>query len=403
MKLSKILFLSVFFSAATFSQTPAGYWDNQRITNKEITLSTGDKIVVKSEDFPVGTTEFAYRITLLDENQKMVSDLSSVLKAIPDPYYIGKGAGGAISLLSTISGSDKCTYAIFQDPEKAANYVKTDKLESACLIQKNAISKDAKVVSLAKNSCLEDQAKTIWFVFKNENWLMNEKIVLEIVPWVDAVASRGWIKANKDIVFAKIMAQSTAQLLQKDSREKYGFKMVELISKEYRFEDFTKLTVAEQKLVFEKNEEAVLSQIGLPNTYNQIKCYQAEKMAKEGKMEEAIQFILDKVISKPNATALNYNTLAQLYIQSNQLDKALHTLEKAQNMDKSELRVQMNLAHVYMFLEEVSKSKEIHKRYWNQNISPKQTWKNKAINDLDAFKKTNLPQENIAKIWRLYN
>jgi hypothetical protein len=56
-----------------------------------------------------------------------------------------------------------------------------------------------------------------------------------------------------------------------------------------------------------------------------------------------------------------------------------------------------------MFMNEASKAKEIHKKYMNQNISAKQTWKNKAINDLDRFKKFELPQENIQKIWRLYN
>ena len=88
----------IFLSATSlFAQETDGYWDNQRITNKEIKLSAGDKIIVKSEDFPAGTTEFVYRITLLEENQKMVNDLASVLKAIPDPYYIGKGTGGALS------------------------------------------------------------------------------------------------------------------------------------------------------------------------------------------------------------------------------------------------------------------------------------------------------------------
>src|SRR5689334_8914816 len=111
----KTIPLFIFFigSNVSFAQDADGYWDRERITNKEIKLSAGDKIVIKSEDLPDGTTEFVYRITLLDENQKMVSDLASVLKAIPDPYYIGKGTGGAISLASSISGSDKCTYAIF--------------------------------------------------------------------------------------------------------------------------------------------------------------------------------------------------------------------------------------------------------------------------------------------------
>jgi len=98
MKFKIIPFFILFISTnALFSQEIDGYWDRERITNKEIKLSAGDKIIIKSEDLPVGTTEFVYRITLLDENQKMVNDLASVLKAIPDPYCIGKGTGGALS------------------------------------------------------------------------------------------------------------------------------------------------------------------------------------------------------------------------------------------------------------------------------------------------------------------
>ena len=75
-KMKKIIPFLLLTSLLGFSQSPQGYWDNQRSTTKEITLSAGNKVIVKSEEFPVGTTEFAYRITLLDENQKMVNDLS---------------------------------------------------------------------------------------------------------------------------------------------------------------------------------------------------------------------------------------------------------------------------------------------------------------------------------------
>ena len=132
MKIIKIAFL--FVTSISFAQD--GYWDNQRVTNKEIKLSAGERTLVKSEDFPDGTTEFVYRITLLDENQKMVSNLSSMLKAIPDPYFIGKGTGGAIDLASAISGTDKCTYAIFSDNNKATDFIKSGDTKKACLYQK---------------------------------------------------------------------------------------------------------------------------------------------------------------------------------------------------------------------------------------------------------------------------
>ena len=70
-------------------------------------------------DLPVGTTEFVYRITVLDENQKLTSSLVSVLKAIPDPSGISQGTAGAIHLTSAISGDDKCTFALFQEANAA--------------------------------------------------------------------------------------------------------------------------------------------------------------------------------------------------------------------------------------------------------------------------------------------
>ena len=73
----------------------------------------------------------------------------------------------------------------------------------------------------------------------------------------------------------------------------------------------------------------------------------------------------------------------------------------AEKIDKSELLVQMSLAHTYMFLDDMENCKNIHKRFLNQNVSVKQTWKNKVINDLDEFKKAGLSEENFNKVLRL--
>lgn len=196
MKFYKVL---LFYSCFVFAQNPQGYWDKERITFKEVTLAAGSKITIKSEDFPAGTTEILYRITLLNENQQITSDLASVLKAIPDPYFIGKGVGGAISLTSAISGTDKCTYVAFNENTKVLHYNKTNLTTNACLIQNNPVNKDAKLLSLGKSTCLKEDSKNIWFVFKSENWVMKQKIVLEIVPWVDQIASRGWTTKTKKL------------------------------------------------------------------------------------------------------------------------------------------------------------------------------------------------------------
>ena len=107
-----ILSLLIIVSYSSFAQKD-GYWDKERATSKEIIVSARDRITLKTEDLPVGTTEIVYRITLLDENQQMANSLVSVLKAIPDPTGISQGSAGAVFLMSKNSGDDNCTYPLF--------------------------------------------------------------------------------------------------------------------------------------------------------------------------------------------------------------------------------------------------------------------------------------------------
>ncbi len=102
--LKKLYFILPLFAVIVSSgQSKEGYWDNIRTTNETIILRAGEKKVIKTADFPEGTTEVVYRITILDDNQKVSSSLVSVLKAIPDPTGISQGAAGAVFLASTIS------------------------------------------------------------------------------------------------------------------------------------------------------------------------------------------------------------------------------------------------------------------------------------------------------------
>ncbi|QOG56643.1 tetratricopeptide repeat protein [Flavobacterium columnare] len=395
-----ILITLSFFTG--YTQSPSGYWDNQRGMTKEVNLSAGEKLVVKTQDLPVGTTEIAYRITLLDENQKMVNDLASVLKAIPDPYFIGKGTGSAISLVSSISGVDKCTYAIFVDELSSNDFIKTESIQKACLYQKNPVSKDAKLISL-KSVCLHENTKNLWFTFKNQNWLMSEKIILEVIPWVDYTASKGWTKNNKEIILEIIKQTSLSKTLKTDVSNAIAFGLLNKIMDKYRFQDFLNLSKQEQIFFIEQNDPICFKQANSMPLYNDLICKQAQNLFKNKKEEEAINWIQNRLINTEYASSLDYNLLAEMYMYTKQFEKSLQTLLLAEDKDKSELKVKLNLAHIYMFLDEVSKSKEIHKKYKSQNISAKQTWENKTINDLEKFKRLSLPQENLDKIWRLYN
>jgi hypothetical protein len=395
MKTIKIAFL--FLTSISFAQD--GYWDNQRVTNKEIKLSAGERTLVKSEDFPDGTTEFVYRITLLDENQKMVSDLSSVLKAIPDPYFIGKGTGGAIDLASAISGTDKCTYAIFSDNNKATDFIKLGDTKKSCLYQNNPISKEVKVISVEKSTCLIDDSKTIWFGFESKNWILGQKIILEIVPWVDIKASKIWNQTNKKTALNFIKTTEIASIL--PNPDTFCFNIIEKLQNEYKFSAFQKLSNTEKLSLINKFEDKALIETNTVDIYNKIIRQESKTLAKQGKYDDAILLVNNKIINKSKASVLDYNTLGELYIYTKQYEKALKTLKTAENLDSSELLVQLNLAHTYMFLDKMSESREIHNKYKEQNVSTNQTWKNKTINDLDKFPKANLPIDNFKKILRL--
>ncbi|OWP85495.1 hypothetical protein BWK60_13800, partial [Flavobacterium covae] len=312
----KFCFYNILFILNLFvgyTQTPSGYWDNQRGTTKEVNLSAGEKGVVKIQDLPVGTTEIAYRITLLDENQKMVNDLSSVLKAIPDPYFIGKGTGSAISLVSSISGVDKCTYAVFLDESSSNDFVKTESVQKACLYQKNPISKDARLISL-KSTCLNENTKNLWFTFKNQNWLMSEKIILEVIPWVDNIASRGWTKKNKENVIENIKHISLSKNLKSDVSNSIAFCLLNKVMEKYRFQDFLNLSKEEQILFVEQNDPICFKQANNMSFYNNLICQQAENLFKNKREEEAINWIQNKLITTEYANALDYNFLAEMYM-----------------------------------------------------------------------------------------
>jgi hypothetical protein len=74
-KIVLLLFISI-STTSVFAQKD-GYWDKERAFNKEIVVSARERIVVKTEDLPVGTTEVVFRITLLDQNQQMANSLVS--------------------------------------------------------------------------------------------------------------------------------------------------------------------------------------------------------------------------------------------------------------------------------------------------------------------------------------
>lgn len=393
-----VLFLiSSFYNA--FAQKD-GYWDKERATTKEIIVSAGDRITVKTEDLPVGTTEIVYRVTLLDENQQMTNSLVNVLKSIPDPYGIGQGSAGAVFLMSKISGDDKCTYALFISDANAKKYVENGKTNDACHAQTEPLSKDAKRLSLDKSSCLNVNTTTIWFGFESKNWLLKQKIVLEVVPWVDTKLNRGWNVDNKKEIVSLCKTSTMAQKMA--NSDDFCVCILDKIMKQYRYGEYQKLLAIEKTKVYKDFGNSCYNDASISkNVYNDLRT-QANALIRLQKYNEAIPK-LNTIITAGKATALDYSSIGYSYILTKQYAKAIKFLKEGEKLDDTELLVKLNLAHAYLVSDDYSQAKAIYKKYQSQNVTDSLSWIDKTKQDFTLFKKAGLPSSDFERVLKLYN
>lgn len=393
--MKKIFLLAILFSFKVIAQKD-GYWDKERATSKEVTLSAGKRTLLKSEDLPVGTTEFIYRITVLDENQKLSSSLVSVLKAIPDPSGISQGAAGAIHLTSTIAGSDKCTYALFSSADAANLFLKEAKLDGACLTDKEKVNKVARLVSTS-STCLTN-IPYLWFGIESQNWVMNQKIVLEVVPWVDYNASRGWTNETKNEIVELAKKSEGANFL--SNKNTFLATFLELVTTKYKYSEFKQMIPIERNKMVETISDESIVKSG--NTINFLKEYNLHlRRLSLTKTEDAIkllhQIIEERKLGKENECDL----LGSLYLRTKQYQKAEDWILKAINLNKNEIKFQLHLAHVYLVTDRYTEAKEIHKKYKDQNIGVSTSWINATKQDFENMEKEGLPSNDFKKILRL--
>lgn len=396
--MNKILYTvsALLFSATFYAQTD-GFWDKERATTKEISLSAGKRALIKTEDLPVGTTEFVYRITLLDDGQKLTSSLVSVLKAIPDPTGISQGTAGAIQLTSAISGDDKCTYALFQEANAANVFFKEGKTDKACFEQKGKVNKEAKLIS-SSSLCLTN-LPNLWFGFESQNWLMNQKIVLEVVPWVDYKASRGWTKQTKKEI--EKICTSFSFFNQLSKKDIFTGEFINLFTERYKYSEFKNMLDSEKANI---NSEIILQ--ALKNTkqmndFIEFKRKTAWDFYKKSEYQKAISFIQDEIIANKWAQAKDYSALGDIYIETKQFVKAKESYLKATELDSNHLWYQLKLANSMVFNDELSDAKEIHKKYKSNNIDAKTSWITQTKFDIEFYKSKGLEVDNFKKILRI--
>ena len=395
-KIIALLFISIFYQSI-FAQKD-GYWDKERATTKEIIVSARDRVIVKTDDFPIGTTELIYRITLLDENQQLASSLVSLLKAIPDPTGISQGSAGAVFIVSKISGTDKCKYAIFSSNETALEYQKEDKTDKACVVQDTPLSKDAKRLSIDKSTCLQSNTTNLWFGFKSANWIMKQKIILEVVPWVDTKLNRGWTVENRKFVINQCKTSALARKL--TNSDDFCICLEEKIQKQYKFQEFQKLLAIEQAKAYKDFGNSCFGEMNVSKGVLDNLRTQASNFVKKGDYGNAIAQY-NAIINEGKATALDYNALGYIYILTKQYGKAIKSLKEGEKLDNTELLVKLNLAHAYLLNDEFRNAKTIYKEYQTQNVTDSLSWIQKAKDDFVAFKKAGLPSGDFERVLKL--
>jgi len=396
MFIKSLTILMVFLSVSTFAQQD-GYWDKERATNKQVVLGARNRILISSVELPVGTTELVFRMTLLDENQQLANSLASVLKAIPDPTGISQGSAGALFLMSKISGEDKCKYAVFSNEAVAKEYIISGKTENACYVQDVPLNKDAKRLSINKSTCLK--ANTLWFGFENKNWIMNQRIVLEIVPWVDNKLSRAWSLENRKAIIK--LCKSTDLAKRIPNSDDYCVCVLDKIQKEYRFQEYQNLLAVEKIKVFKDFGASCLNETGGSKAIYASLRNEATNLYSQGKYGPAIDKTLE-IVNEGKANVSDYNRLGRAYIFTKQYGKAIRFLKIGEQLDESELETKLNLAHAYLLNNNYKPAKTIYKTYQNQNINDSLGWVEKVKLDFEAFEKAGLNTNDFGAIIRVF-
>ncbi len=389
--------LFVLFSSLVLAQPKDGYWDNIRTTNETIVLGAGKKKMIKTVDFPLGTTEVVYRISILDDNQKISLSLVSVLKAIPDPTGISQGSAGAVFLASTISGDDKCKYVVFTNEKDALEYEKSSVLKNACVVQNEPINKEAKLLS-EKSKCLSGN-QNLWFVFESDNWIMKQKIVFEVVPWIDYKFKNGWTNTAKKELLLEVENNEIFKSI--NQKEKLLGYFIETFTSKYNYNDYKIIIPAEKAKSFNDIMNESLKKSGLMKGYLDGIRAEARKFLNTKEYEKGMSLIENEIIQKGRATDLDYGLQGDFYLMTKQYIKAEVAIKKAISMDSVNIEHQLCLAHVYLFSDRVSDAKDIHKKHRSNNVSSSKSWIQATKENFEDFKKNGLPTDDFKKILRI--
>jgi tetratricopeptide (TPR) repeat protein len=248
-----------------------------------------------------------------------------------------------------------------------------------------------------KSTCLKSN-NLLWFGFESKNWIMNQKIVLEVVPWVDYKLSRGWTKDNRKAIIDQCKTSNLSQKMTNSGD--FCVCVSDKIQLKYTFKEFQKLLIEERNKAFKDFGTICFNETGASDAFNSDLRTQATVLAKKGSYGAAIAK-MNTIINNGKGSALDYNTLGYYYLLTKQYGKALKVLKEGEKLDTTELLIQLNLAHAYLLNGNYKSAKAIHKTYSNQNVTDSLSWTQKTKLDFDAFQKAGIQDANFNAVLKI--
>ncbi len=323
-------------------------------TKEDFKLSAQQR-TSRSVELPRGTVQVAIRVTLLGKNQELLNSLGDLVQAIPVPGIAA--ASGGLKLTSMVMGEDRCNYNIFNLEEDADNYSQTGEINNACYSFSD-VHEDARFLN--NSACFNGLRTQIWVGFYNPNQLFSERIVLEIVPVVDAQAETGWTSEVKKILIKSFMDK----LPDIENKEVMCGCVIEQLSLKYT------LYEVQQMSEFTSNQALKESALKCENLTKDPQAEATElrrslyDSTSDSDRIKAYLAILDKGYMKEH----EYKNLGLLYIKNKQYIKAVKLMQKAEKEFDESLQIKITLAHSYLLNEDIELAKSIYKKYKNQQV-----------------------------------
>jgi hypothetical protein len=390
-----LFFFSTFFG---FSQNSDAFWDTKRATTETIKVKAGESLVYKSEDLPTGTTEVLYRIKIVETNSKITESLVSVLKSIPDPTGISQGTAGVIFLTTTITGKDKFDYALFTSINDASAFTKTKKSAKSCFQSSASSSSDSKIISF-DNQCFNSKTKNFYFVISSKNWILDQSVSIEIIPFVNKKLARGWNEETKSELLALAKTQPVYQSVKNQNSFSLQFK--NFIENKVSYSEYQQLLPIEKLGLKDEATSFSLSKINELELPMQLVRLEAEKALLSSNFVKAIQIYQSAIFSKKSAIAEDYYNLSICFLATKQWDTAKRLILDGQSLYSDNLKLQLAMANYFLVSDDWKKCKQIHRLFSNQNLDATTEWKKQAIANLELFKKAGLENRSFKKLEKL--